>query len=331
MWEIQEHYLLGKTYGLIYVHECEDKPIMCIKNWENGLKEGDIYYRYRGRSERIKFPELRNILENKRSQEQRLWMRHLSEIARIGVREAGIFDPQSGQIAGSTGSFLIDESLLSQLSFVKEGTSSEGEGKPVLKIVGEAKVVSGLPYPTTRKSIVSVRGIRTSDIVLSFLAQEKVQEPREYITQICFENSAYLPVHFFMHLARLSLSETIALLNAVICRSATKQRLLGRLQNGLTQSLAISGRNTPLAEKKRRFVQQLIRQQVSIDIGGEDLEYTVQSIRGLTQEQVRQDDAYLRNLLRTWFNRHYASPEATLADYLRRAICWVDEALYKDK
>ena len=91
-WSIQEYELYGKIFGLLYIHEAKDKPVVCTKDAGKELKEGDIYYRYRGRSERIKYSELRAILEAKRETEQRLWMQHLTRIARIGVRETGVFD-----------------------------------------------------------------------------------------------------------------------------------------------------------------------------------------------------------------------------------------------
>jgi hypothetical protein len=69
--------------------------------------------------------------------EQLLWLDHLKEIARVGVQDAGIFDLRSGKITGSGGSFLIDESLLSQAAFIREGEFSETKGRPVFKIVGK--------------------------------------------------------------------------------------------------------------------------------------------------------------------------------------------------
>lgn len=329
VWDIQEYELEGKTFGLIYVHESHEKPIICTKNLESELKEGDIYYRYRGRSERIKYPELRGILESKRENEQRLWMQHLSKIARIGVRDTGIFDLQTGQVTGSTGSFLIDESLLSQLSFIKEGEFSEVKGKPTLRVIGKAEVISGLPIQTRGKSIIKTKGIRISDIVLAFLRQEEVQEPKDYITQICFENTAFLPLYFFMQLGKLDKDRTIQLINGVVCRSTSRYKLIERLERGFTQSLAIPSGNTSAAKKKRDFVQQIVKQQINIDISGKDLEYCLQSIRGLTPEEIKQSDDYIRNLLKTWFNKFYTSAEGALADNLRRAICWIDEALFK--
>jgi hypothetical protein len=155
-WEMQEYELGGKIFGLLFIHESLDKPVVCTKYHDKGLREGDIYYRYRGRTERIKYSELKSILEGKREAERKLWMRHVQNIARIGVREAGIFNLKTGEVKGTNGSFLIDESLLSQLSFIKEGEFSEVKGKPTLKLLGNLRPIDDVPSAVGRQKMVKI-------------------------------------------------------------------------------------------------------------------------------------------------------------------------------
>ncbi|MGA3208398.1 MAG: ATP-binding protein [Syntrophales bacterium] len=322
-WDVQEYVLNGKTYGLLYVHESHDKPIVCTKDAEKELKEGDIYYRYRGRSEKIKYPELRVILDQKRENEQRLWMQHLSQITRIGVRDVGIFDLQTGYVTGTNSSFLIDESLLSQLAFIKEGEFSEVKGKPALKLIGNMEAITDLPNSIARKQIVKIRGIRIGDIVLAFLSQAKVTEPLEYIKQICFESTAFLPVYYFMRLGNLDRNSAIELVISVVSRSPAKKKLVERLRQKNTQKL-------PLRDWKQHFNEQMKLKNIKSDLTGKELENCLQALRSLTPEDVKNNSAYLRGLLKTWFNKHYASAQGSLAGNLRRAICWVDEACYME-
>jgi len=326
-WTIQEYELQGKVFGLLYIHEAKDKPVVCTKDAGKELKESDIYYRYRGRSERIKYPELRAILEAKRETEQRLWMQHLENIARIGVREAGIFDLHTGSVTGSGGSFLIDESLLSQLSFIKEGEFSEVKGKPALKLIGHVEPLAGTVIGSGKK--VKLKGIRTADIVLSTLNQDNVPEPDEYIKQICFESTAFLPVYYFIKKSGMTLNKTVEVLEGVVSRSATRGKLIERLKSGNTQELAIPNGSTAAATKKRKYAEALRSNKVNAGLTGKELEYCLQAIRGLTASEVKSNSKYIRELLRHWFNKHYASAKGPLADNLRRAICWVDEALNK--
>lgn len=328
-WSIQEYELQGKIFGLLYIHEAKDKPVVCTKDSGKHLKESDIYYRYRGRSERIKYSELRTILEAKRESEQRLWMRHLENIARIGVREAGIFDLHTGSVTGAGGSFLIDESLLSQLAFIKEGEFSEVKGKPALKLIGEVEPMAGSVIGTTKKQIVKTKGIRTADIVLNALNQNDVPEPDEYIKQICFESTAFLPVYYFIKKSGMSLEKTVEVLEGVVSRSATRGKLIERLKSGNTQELAIPNGSSAAATKKRKYAEALRSNKVSADLTGQELVYCLQAIRGLVADEIKSNSKYIRELLRNWFNKHYASAKGPLADNLRRSICWVDEALNK--
>jgi hypothetical protein len=328
-WTISEYELQGKTFGLLYIHEAKDKPVVCTKDAGKYLKESDIYYRYRGRSERIKYSELRTILEATRESEQRLWMRHLETIARIGVREAGIFDLHTGSVTGAGGSFLIDESLLSQLAFIKEGEFSEIKGKPALKLIGEVEPMAGSVIGTTKKQIVKTKGIRTADIVLSSLKQNDVPEPDEYIKQICFESTAFLPVYYFIKRSGMSLEQTVEMIEGVVSRSTTRGKLIERLRGGNTQALTIPNGSTASATKKRKYAEELRNKKINTELSGKDLEYCLQALRGLSVDEVKSNSKYIRDLLRNWFNKHYASAKGSMAGNLRRAICWVDEALNK--
>jgi len=208
-WDIHEYELNRKIHGLIYINECEDKPVVCTNNADGVLKEGEIYYRYRGRSEKIKYSELRAILDIIRDNERKLWMHHFSRIAKIGIREVGIFDLKNGKVMGTGGSFLIDESLLSQLTFIKEGEFSEAEGKATLRLIGSVEATSELPSINGSKKVLRTKGIRLPDIVISFLNLEEVEDPIEYIKQICFGSTGFLPIYYYIRLAGIDNKKAI--------------------------------------------------------------------------------------------------------------------------
>jgi len=327
-WEPQEYELEGATLGLIFVSESRDKPVMCIKNDTPELREADIYYRYRARSERIRYPELRAILEARRADEERLWMNHLENISRIGVRDAGVFDPHSGQVIGSGGSFLIEESLLGELSFIKEGEFSEVRGKPTLRLVGNVEPIGKLPARIAGGVRVVTKGIHSSEIVLAFLGQKAVSEPMEFIRSICSESTAFLPVFYYMSKAGLDRPKTIEMLNGVVCRSSSKTRLIERLESDRSERLPLSLSTRPATTRKYAIADSLRREEVTDDISGEGLDLCLQAIRSLSQEDVKSHSEYLRRILKTWFSKYYSSASGVTASHMRRAICWVDEALY---
>ena len=327
--DINQFELQGKTFGILYIYECEDKPVLCSKNAGSDIKEGDIYYRYRGRTERIKYPELKSILDIKREKEQKIWMQHFSNIARIGVQDAGIFDLQSGVVTGSGGTLLIDESLLNQLSFIKEGEFSEVKGKPALKLIGSVQPIGSIPSVIERKQIIKTKGIRIGDIVLSFLNNAPVSDPQEYIKQICFESSAYLPVFYYIHIASMKPDDVISMLEKVVVRSSSRTKLIERLRSKSNQYLSPSTGNTSSGKKKRDFLEALRINSIDHTIAEGDVVYCLQAIRSLSSEEIKEKSAFLQDLLRIWFNKHYSSTDSNFAGHLRKAICWVDEALYR--
>ncbi|MDE0087267.1 MAG: ATP-binding protein [Candidatus Poribacteria bacterium] len=326
-WSIHNHEFYGMKFGLLYIYQTKDKPVICTKDAGKELKEGDIYYRYRGRTERIKYPELRAMLESKREAEQRLWMQHLKSIAHIGVRDAGIFNLHTGSVTGPGGSFLIDESLLSDLSFIKEGEFSEVKGKQTIKLIGHVETLPGTVFSSNKKQVLKVKGIRTPDIVLSALNEKDVLEPAEYIRQICFESTGFLPVYYFIKKSGMTLDKIIEVLESVVSRSISRKKLIERLRSRNTQEIILSHLSTPASIKKRKYAESLRNKKVSRDLSGKELVYCLQAIRGLTVDEIISNSRFIRGLLRHWFNKHYTSANGPLADNLRRSICWIDEAL----
>jgi len=198
-WEMYTHEVQDKSFGLIYTHKATKRPIIATRNGDREIKEGDIFYRYRGQTKRIKYAELSGIIEDQITEEREYWVKHLEQIANIGAKNAAIFNIETGEVRGSGGSFYLDEALLPRLQFIKDGEFHETKGAPVLRVVGEVKTVKPgiiLPTKTVEKPVL----IRTPEIVYAFLDKKEVSGPIEYIKSICFEPSAYLPVYYYISL-----------------------------------------------------------------------------------------------------------------------------------
>ena len=76
------------SFGVIYIYPLMRKPCICKKHYDDTnpkytLKEGDIYYRYGGRSERIRYEELSAIIEESRKAEERQWLKFAKKAAKI--------------------------------------------------------------------------------------------------------------------------------------------------------------------------------------------------------------------------------------------------------
>lgn len=331
-WHAQIHIFKGKKFGVLYIEESSDKPVVCRKDSKGILKEGDIYYRYSGRSERIKYSELKNILESKRLKEQELWMNHLQKMATIGIQDVGVFNLKNGMISGHNGAFYIDESLLSQLSFIKEGEFSEVEGKATLKLVGELKVSSNESIKLTRNRPGYVTPMTENDVIINMLKGANVKQPDTFIAQICRERTAFLPVYYYIKKLNKKLRVVIEIINSLSIRSISRKKLIKRLENNESQKMLLSSNSThPSTLKRRRFVEQLKGNEIDSELRYEDIKDCLIAIRSLKREDVKEHHKYINELLLCWFNRYYANAESSLAGEMRRAICWVDEALYKIK
>lgn len=132
-----EHTIKEHEVGLLYISESTDKPVIAKKT-HGSIKEGDIYYRYDGCTEKIRYAELRKILDEKSLKERDAWMNLFKNAAKVGVKNGVILDTIEGVIHGGDNKvIMLDDSLIEQLKFIKEGSFQERIGDPTLKLVGE--------------------------------------------------------------------------------------------------------------------------------------------------------------------------------------------------
>lgn len=165
----------GKQIGALYVQKHPYGPVIAIKNVAQDVKEGAIYYRYVGETRLIKPGELRQIIAER---EQRAVAEFSSRMTRVATGKDALINLDSGEVAGPSGRFLIDKSLLSSIQFVREGEFNEAKGAPALRLIGDVEPVSETERERTR----IIRESVTPDAVIrNFLKSENVAEPLQYI------------------------------------------------------------------------------------------------------------------------------------------------------
>jgi len=322
-WDRHIHKIGGKRFGLLYVWECNDKPVLAVRNAGSDIKEAEIYYRYRGRSERIKYSELRRLLEEKRASEEKLWLQHISQIAKIGIEDVAILDLQSGKARAGGGTVLIDESLVPQLRRVAAKPTDERRGAE-LHIKGEI-IPRGFIRPV--REVPRAMVISSGDIIRAFLRQEAVASPEQFIRQICFGPTGYLPVYYFAKLAGLNLTGLQELIDQTTSRSPSKTKLLERVQGSDDHSCTIPNNSSAETRAKRAWLERIERQNIDLRVSDQELRRFLRTICALDADQI--DIDYLFPLLLAVFEEHYEDRGNYLADRLRRAICHVDRVLYR--
>ncbi len=324
-WDRHIHEIDGKEYGILHFRESRNKPVICRKGTDDGksLKEGEIYYRYKGRTQTIRYAELKELIEERRRNEQLLWFKHLKEIARVGIQEAGIFDLRSGKVTGPGGHFLIDESLLSQVSFIREGEFSEIRGKPTLKIIGEARAVGPSGVGTVGKAhIIKTKGIRASDIVLGCLRSEKIAEPQNYLTQICYENTAFLPFYFLLKPSKMTLDDAAKIVAEERSTQQSKAKLLERIENDSALAIPMPFAGNVAGQRKLKIREMLLKKQIPANPDLQHLKDILAMIRTLKRSEL--DGSFVKSHLEKCFNKFYANGDSAINHEIRRAVCYVD-------
>lgn len=208
VWEKRTLIVKDLEFGIIYTKEFGHKPVIAIAN-ANGIGESDIFYRYSGRSEKIKYPELFSIIEKEREKEKRLWMEYIQKVSKIGLDNLALIDLNKGKIEGKNGSIFIDEKVVDKIKFINEGEFNEIKGAPALKLIGNVQEINKstiLPIKTR------VAGIRTREIIEALL-YGKLHEntsANEYIESLPYEQSKFMPIFVFLALGKITKDEVEA-------------------------------------------------------------------------------------------------------------------------
>lgn len=140
-WDITVHDWNGLSFGIIYTFQANRKPIIAAKNYGSEIKEGEIYFRYRARSEKIKYSELRQLLDDQMELRNDAWRRVFEKASSIDPVNVAMLDTLTGELSGSGGTVVIDESLIPKLKFIREGDFSQKKGSPTLKLIGNLQAV----------------------------------------------------------------------------------------------------------------------------------------------------------------------------------------------
>ena len=323
----------GRKIGVIYVYKALRKPIMARKNHNKPpINEGDIFYRYNGRTERIKFPELEHIIDETRDAERRAFQSLVDRVLSSGPSNVAILDFTTSQVTGYSGkTLLIDEALLQKITFIREGEFNETTGSPTLKLIGD--VESFTPLAVTTVGGVQKVAISTDDVISDFIMQANVSNPLEYIKHMCTGLISYLPIYYYQHLAGLSAAELIDYVAGLSTRSAARNRILQRLRDNISYQRQKPSpfSNHPSTLRRHEWYVRLMNGECEeATIGSSEVQHLLKAMSALPLVEVRSKKDFLLRLLGTLFESAYNTSDSSVADTFRRACCWVDQALYDE-
>jgi len=314
--------------GILYISEAATKPVVCLREGGN-LQGGAIYYRYRGRSERIRFPELRALLDSEIAKERELWVQYLQKMAKVGIRNVGVLNTISGEVTAGSNSFLIPAELVRELQIVRSGHFVEDGGAPALKLIGTLQTVNGemiQPATTIPTSIGEL------DIVSAFVSKTEVLAPDEYLRQVCHGSTANLPIYWFATQTDLSREDLSAEISKVKSRGPVKQKLLDRIANIESLSkfrMGTINANSPAAKERKQLSDSIRQKEVNTsDLLGNTMRFS----EAITQlDRSEYDLNYLLSVLRLYMIPKFDALNSAELSAFRKALCYLDLDWYGEK
>ena len=318
------------SFGVIYVFPLKNKPCICKKQYDStnnkySLNEGDIFYRYGGRSEKIHYTELSEIIDEQRRLEEKQWIEFAKKTSQIGIENACLLDMNTGSLSGNGKTIVIEPDLLEKITFIKEGEFVEVKGKPTLRLIGDIEEIGTgrIVFKETTKKV--VRAIEATDILDAFFNGTTIEEPLEYIKAICFASSANYPVYFLIKQSNKTITEIIDMINVITSRGVAKKNLLTRLNGKFIIKKGIPTQNTSISKQKQEYRNLWLDEKITLPVN--NMSYCLDALLMLDNSEIEAHEKYIKSILASVVKNHYESASSGLASLIRIAICRIDEAL----
>lgn len=306
--------IAGKIVGYIEVLESQNKPII--------NKNGDIYYRYDAETRKIKKLDLIKILENRETQVlKNTFYAHIETILKNGIENSAVINLSTGGVEGKSGNFLINESLLSKIAFVKEGEFVEKKGKPTLVLKGEVQPLNaeGVVIHETHN-----KNIDDNLIYECFLKQENIDSPEEFLKAIANSSSEWLPIYFYAEKAGFNKQRLQEFLSQI--QGAKKlDKKIEHIEKNMPEQVIVGKYNakykSDILENKNLI--EIINKPTSCKT---TLIYVCNSIMELNKKEINNNKDYLlRELLE--LKKHFASQRNFMSS-IKKAIAYIDRVLF---
>lgn len=305
----------GKKVGVIHVDQHPSRPVIATKN-DDKITEGDIFFRYPGTSTRINYSDLRSLLDARDAQMRSDILPMVERLLSLGPKRAMIADLTGAELTDGKRTIQIDESLIGQISFIKEGEFEEKTGAPTLRLIGNLEAVGGAGPANIKKGIVT-----QPEMLRDFLADQTQADPIDYIRfALEVANPGWLPVRYFAHAAGMSHSALLAFIDASSASPARKAMYKDRLSSINKALVLLSG---PASAVHR----QLLANKEVVPTTAKEARTASLAIQGL-RRPLTIDPGPLKTLLTRCVEITGASGDAPDRAAARKGIARLDELLF---
>lgn len=137
-WQATTIEIDNKKFACFKVLEAKLKPLICKSDHgKNVLRNGDVYFRYGGRTQRIRHSELQAIIQARIEDANKAWLEHVRQIGIHGPAKKVMLDLGTGKLnIDSKREVFVDQNILKKVKLIREGEFDEVDGAETLKIVG---------------------------------------------------------------------------------------------------------------------------------------------------------------------------------------------------
>jgi hypothetical protein len=308
----------GKIVGFLRVEQHQDRPVIVYRDGD-GLNEGDILYRYAGQSSRIKFADLRAMLEERDRRAQVALARATEALADVGTANAVILDTDKNTLNTNGRPIVLDEKLVDQIKFVREGEFDEKFGAPTLKLVGEVTTIN---VGNLGPKLISREAIFEDDILDAFLTLERPENPYQFILATLAQSRVWLPVFYFARASGRSNSQIAEEIRIQrIAQQGKKRILLERLTGEKT---AFSKAVTQAA---RAISKEISEGKLRVPKANEDVATFAYGLTAVTETKARLSE--ILGALRVSRELSEKADDKNALGAVCKAICRVDELFFR--
>lgn len=213
----------GVLIGFIYTEESYSKPVISLRSESSEkINSGDVFYRYRGRSEKIKYPEMNRIIEERAKKERDQILKLMETIRKSDTTNLGIVNYNNGRFSTPYGTDIaVDKKLVMQVlrkaKYIKKGSFDETEGIPVLKVTGNIDLAEEVPvpdiepdvqYPYIQKQLAEKLNISKTELY-ALIYHFEMKGTKKFHMEISSSLSGKQKIHKFSDVALQFLAEKI--------------------------------------------------------------------------------------------------------------------------
>lgn len=140
IWEQTTVNIKDKKFGVFRIDQASVRPIISKKDEgkDQIIKNGEIYFRYGGRTQKIQYSELESIINSRIERNNNQWLDLMNKIGKAGPSNAAILDTEKSIIEKDDSKILVvDEALAKKLKFIKQGEFVEKKGATALQLIGD--------------------------------------------------------------------------------------------------------------------------------------------------------------------------------------------------